>query len=221
MKNVNTFVEEIISLDNFEGIEDKYDSYVQAARSGAVTMLSKAKEVCQDIYGKDIYDSAYEPFYDALIDAMVTAPWKDEKAIDEFYGDFWDRVKPYSGDVGGYSYEYLRERFTEMGVKFFVSLRSAFCEDTPGSIDRQPWDKTHYVGECALGFIDGASSIATFLAFGKGDVLEAEEDDKISNFFAAVCDELFLVSLPLQWTITAQREATEAQHEAADAESKK
>lgn len=199
MKNVNTFVEEIISLDNFDGIETKYSSYAQAVRAGAAALLSEAKKADQ---------STPAPLYDILADSVVTAPvkpdirWEDHKAIEKFYSDLYDRVVQYG------------ERLTTAAVKLFSHLHICEDEDTE-YIDRQPWDKSHYVGEYALGFIGGAAQAARVLCRYKAEYFDEDEEDvQFEEFFDAVADELQTVARPLIWGITAQREA-------ADAESKK
>lgn len=192
MKNVNTFVEEIISLDNFDGIETKYSSYAQAARAGISALLSEAKKVDLDMYA---------PLYDALIDCTATAPaqWETLEAQGEFYGDLYRRMQPHG--------ESLADAATELWSHLY----------TPDGeyIDRQPWDKAHYVGEYALGFIGGAAQAARVLCRYKDAYFDEDEEDiQFEEFFDAVDDELQTVARPLIWGITAQREA-------ADAESKK
>ena len=191
MKNVNTFVEEIISLDNFDGIETKYSSYAQAVRAGISALLSEAKKVDLEMYS---------PLYDALIDCTAAAPaqWESLEAQGTFYGDLYRRIQPHG--------EALADAATELWSHLY----------TPDGeyIDRQPWDKAHYAGEYALGFVLGTANAARLLSSGKGEDFESDEDIKIAEFFEAVSDELQTVARPLIWGITAQREA-------ADAESKK
>lgn len=199
MKNVNTFVEKIVSFENFEGIESRYSRYAEAVRAGISALLSEAKKIDFEMYS---------PLYDALIDCTATAPaqWETPEAQGEFYGDLYCRMQPHGEALADGAVELWSHLYTPDGEY----------------IDRQPWDKSHYVGEYALGFIGGAAQAARVLCRYKDAYFDEDEEDiRFEEFFDAVDDELQTVARPLIWGITAQREATEAQHEAADAESKK
>lgn len=184
MKTVNTFVEKIVSFENFEGIESRYSGYAEAVRAGIFTLLSEAKKVDLEIYA---------PLYDALIDCIATAPaqWESPEAQSAFYGDLYRRVQPHG--------EALADAATELWSHLY----------TPDGeyIDRQPWDKAHYAGEYALGFVLGAANAALLLSYGKGEAFESEEDVQNAEFFEAVSDELYTVARPLVWSVTAQCEA--------------
>ena len=184
MKTVNTFVEKIVSFENFEDIESRYSRYVEAVRAGISALLSEAKKV-------DL--TMYAPLYDALIDCVATAPaqWESPEAQNAFYGNLYRRMHPHG--------EALADAVTELWAHLY----------TPDGeyIDRQPWDKAHYAGEYALGFVLGAANAAGILSSGKGEDFESDEDVQNAEFFEAVSDELYTVARPLVWSVTAQREA--------------
>lgn len=184
MKSINTFVEKIISFENFEGIESRYSCYAEAIRAGISALLSEAKKVDLDMYA---------PLYDALIDCTATAPaqWESHEAQNTFYYDLYLRMQPHGEDLADAAIELWTHLYTPDGEY----------------IHRQSWDKAHYADEYALGFTLGAANAAMLLSSGKGEDFESNEDIEIANFFEAVSDELYTVARPLIWGITAQREA--------------
>lgn len=183
MKTVNTFVEKIVSFENFEGIESKYSRYAEAVRAGISALLSEAKKVDLDMYA---------PLYDALIDCTATAPaqWETTEAQGEFYGDLYRRMQPHGEALADEAVELWSHLYTPDGEY----------------IDRQSWDKAHYADEYALGFVLGAANAAMLLSSGKNG-FDSDEDFQIAKFFEAVSDELYTVARPLVWSVTAQREA--------------
>lgn len=183
MKSINTFVEKIISFENFEGIESRYSCYAEAVRAGISALLSEAKKVDLDMYA---------PLYDALIDCTATAPaqWESHEAQNTFYYDLYLRMQPHGEDLADAAIELWTHLYTPDGEY----------------IHRQSWDKAHYAGEYALGFTLGAANAAMLLSSGK-DGFDSDEDIQIADFFEAVSDELYTVARPLAWIVTAQREA--------------
>lgn len=181
---ISTFVEKIISFENFDDIESKYSRYAEAVRAGISALLSEAKKVDLDMYA---------PLYDALIDCTATAPaqWESHEAQNTFYYDLYLRMQPRGEDLADAAIELWTHLYTPDGEY----------------IHRQSWDKAHYADEYALGFTLGAANAAMLLSSGKGEDFESNEDIEIANFFEAVSDELYIVARPLVWSLTAQREA--------------
>lgn len=184
MKNINNFVEKIISFENFKDIESKYSRYAEAVRAGISALLSEAKKVDLDMYA---------PLYDALIDctAAASAQWESPEAQNAFYGDLYCRMQPHGEALADEAVELWSHLYTPDGEY----------------IDRQSWDKAHYADEYALGFVLGAANAAMLLSSGKGEAFESDEDIQNAEFFEAVSDELYTVARPLAWSVTAQREA--------------
>lgn len=184
MKNINNFVEKIVSFENFEDIESRYNRYAEAVRAGISALLSEAKKVDLDMYAS---------LYDALIDCTATAPaqWESLEAQEAFYGNLYRRMQPHGEALADAAIELWSHLYTPDGEY----------------IDRQSWDKAHYADEYALGFALGAANTAMLLSSGKGEAFESDEDIQNAEFFEAVSDELYTVARPLAWSVTAQREA--------------
>lgn len=180
---INTFVEKIISFENFEDIESKYSRYAEAVRAGIFALLSEAKKVDLDMYA---------PLYDALIDCTAAAPahWESPEAQNAFYGALYRRMQPHGEALADEAVELWSHLYTPDGEY----------------IDRQSWDKAHYANEYALGFVLGAANAAMLLSSGKNG-FDSDEDFQIAKFLEEASDELYTVARPLIWSITAQREA--------------
>lgn len=183
MKNVNTFVENIISPINFENIESKYSCAQEAAVAGAIAFLSDAQKVDLEMY---------RPLYTALINRMKAAPlyWASDEENGASFGALCDELSSES------------ELLSDAACSIWTHLCPGYEPE-----ERQAWEAPHYANEFARSFVLGAANAALLFADGKGTDFETDGDIEIATFFQSVSDALYNVAMPLIWSVQSQREA--------------